>query len=106
MTILHTGLFGNERVDPVRPLRCQVRENPKLPSWEGEVKRRELVSTPSLTFVVPRDMTEMYGGRVAAAAWGEGMACHATLMGVGLGSVVPGHLHLEYQIGYRPGPSG
>ncbi|RWV79880.1 hypothetical protein GW17_00058923, partial [Ensete ventricosum] len=41
-------------------------------------------------------MAEMYRGHAVAAAWGEGMACHATLMGVGLGSVVPGHLHLEY----------
>ncbi|RWW19827.1 hypothetical protein GW17_00016094 [Ensete ventricosum] len=43
----------------------------------------ELAGTPSLTFVVPRDMTETYGGCVAAATWGEGMARHATLMGVG-----------------------
>ncbi|RZR82624.1 hypothetical protein BHM03_00009076 [Ensete ventricosum] len=66
----------------------------------------ELVSTPSLTFVIPRDMAEMYGGRAAVAAWGEGMACHATLMGMELGTIVPGHLHLGYRIDCRPGPSG
>ncbi|RRT58209.1 hypothetical protein B296_00018483 [Ensete ventricosum] len=32
-------------------------------------------------------MTEMYGGRTVATAWGEGMACHVTLMCVELGSV-------------------
>ncbi|RWW90227.1 hypothetical protein BHE74_00000627 [Ensete ventricosum] len=89
MTILHTGLFGNGRGDPVRPLRCP----------------RELVNTPILTLVVPRDMAESYGRRAAAAAWGEGVARHTTLMGVKLGSVVPGHLHLGYQISSRPGPS-
>ncbi|RWW39599.1 hypothetical protein BHE74_00055060 [Ensete ventricosum] len=46
----------------------------------------EFVSTPSLSFVVPRDMTEIYGGRATTVAWGEGMACHATLMGMELGS--------------------
>ncbi|RWW35267.1 hypothetical protein BHE74_00059816, partial [Ensete ventricosum] len=54
----------------------------------------ELVSTPSFTFVVPQDMAEMYRGRATAAAWDEGMACHATLMGMELDSVVPSHLHL------------
>ncbi|RRT82250.1 hypothetical protein B296_00002790 [Ensete ventricosum] len=43
----------------------------------------ELARTPSLTFVVPRNMTETYGGRAAAATWGEGMTRHATLIGVG-----------------------
>ncbi|RZS01222.1 hypothetical protein BHM03_00031041, partial [Ensete ventricosum] len=49
-------------------------------------------------------MAESYGGRAVAAAWGEGVARHTTLMGVELGSVVPGHLHLGYQIDCRPGP--
>ncbi|RRT82085.1 hypothetical protein B296_00013902 [Ensete ventricosum] len=66
----------------------------------------ELVNTPNLTLVVPRDMTESYGGRATAKAWGEGVARHTTLMGVELGSVVLGHLHVGYQIGCRPGPSG
>ncbi|RZR91066.1 hypothetical protein BHM03_00019106 [Ensete ventricosum] len=66
----------------------------------------EHIRTPSLTFVVPRDMTEMYKGCATAAAWGKGMAHHATLMGVGLGSIVPDHLHLGYQIDCRPDPSG
>ncbi|RWW80531.1 hypothetical protein BHE74_00011117, partial [Ensete ventricosum] len=52
--------------------------------------RGELVHTPSLIFVVPRDVAETYGGRATATAWGEGMVHYATLMGVGLGSVVPG----------------
>ncbi|RWW46647.1 hypothetical protein BHE74_00047429 [Ensete ventricosum] len=98
------------------PSDAQVRKDIELPSREGEVKslekkervfffpplficcrngcfipvRGELVRTLSLTFVVPRDVAETYGGRAAAAAWGEGMARHATLMSVGLGSVVPG----------------
>ncbi|RRT75364.1 hypothetical protein B296_00017447 [Ensete ventricosum] len=67
--------------------------------------RGELVSTPSFTFVVPRDMTETYGGCATTAAWGKSMLRHATLMGVGLDSVVPDHLHLGYQIDYRPDPS-
>ncbi|RWW43752.1 hypothetical protein BHE74_00050550 [Ensete ventricosum] len=62
-------------------LRCRL----DLFSSEGE-----LVHTPSLTFVVPRDVAETYGGRAAAVAWGEGMARHATLIGVGPGSAVPG----------------
>ncbi|RZS25827.1 hypothetical protein BHM03_00059078 [Ensete ventricosum] len=49
--------------------------------------RGELVRTLSLTFVVPRDVIETYRGRATTAAWGEGMAHHATLMGVGPGSV-------------------
>ncbi|RZR88249.1 hypothetical protein BHM03_00015791 [Ensete ventricosum] len=36
-------------------------------------------------------MAEMYRGRATAAAWDEGMACHATLMGMELDSVVPSH---------------
>ncbi|RRT32223.1 hypothetical protein B296_00047474 [Ensete ventricosum] len=82
---------------------------PPLSCYRNEcfiLMRGELVSTPSFTFVVPRDMVEMYRGRAAAATWGEDMACHATLMGMELGSIVPGHLHLRYQIGCRPGPSG
>ncbi|RZR97466.1 hypothetical protein BHM03_00026650 [Ensete ventricosum] len=43
----------------------------------------ELARIPSLTFVVPQNMAETYEGRVAAATWGEGMARHATLIGVG-----------------------
>ncbi|RWW26925.1 hypothetical protein GW17_00008678 [Ensete ventricosum] len=66
----------------------------------------ELVSTPSLTLIVPRDMAESYGGRATTTAWGEGVARHTTLMGVELGNVVLGHLHLGYQIGSRSGPSG
>ncbi|RZR74973.1 hypothetical protein BHM03_00046964 [Ensete ventricosum] len=137
MTILHTSLFGNGRVDPVRPLQCpSYGESGIHPP--GRVKLRvlekdrervseresfplpftccrngcfipvggELVSTPSLSFVVPRDMTEIYGGRATTVAWGEGMACHATLMGMELGSVIPSHLHLGYQISCRPDPSG
>ncbi|RRT34307.1 hypothetical protein B296_00049238 [Ensete ventricosum] len=50
-------------------------------------------------------MAESYRGRAAAAAWGEGMARHTTLLGVELGSVVSNHLHLGYQIDCRPGPS-
>ncbi|RRT31735.1 hypothetical protein B296_00049922 [Ensete ventricosum] len=65
----------------------------------------EHIRTASLTFVVPRDMTEMYKGCATAAAWGKGMAHHATLMGVGLGSIVPDHLYLGYQIDCRPDPS-
>ncbi|RWW87692.1 hypothetical protein BHE74_00003466 [Ensete ventricosum] len=68
MAILHKGLFGDGRGDPERPLRCP---------------RGELACTPSLTLVVPRDMAETYKRREAAAAWGEGMTRHATLMGVG-----------------------
>ncbi|RWW35027.1 hypothetical protein GW17_00000196 [Ensete ventricosum] len=63
----------------------------------------ELVSTLGLTLVVPRDMGESYGGRVAAAAWGEGVARHTTLMGVELGSIIPSHLHLGCLISCRPG---
>ncbi|RRT51103.1 hypothetical protein B296_00023978 [Ensete ventricosum] len=73
MTILHKGLFGDGRGDPERPLRCP----------------RELVRTPSLTFVVPRDVAETYEGRAATAVWGEGMTHHATLMDVGPGSAIP-----------------
>ncbi|RRT52414.1 hypothetical protein B296_00046120 [Ensete ventricosum] len=77
---------------PVLP--HQVYDTPPMPKlgriWNsppGRVKLRVLekdkecfipvggepVSTPSLTFVVPQDMVEMYGGHAAAAAWGEGM---------------------------------
>ncbi|RRT57139.1 hypothetical protein B296_00023573 [Ensete ventricosum] len=110
------------------PSDAQVSKNPEWPSREGKVwsigekkvrssERKlpltccrskcfilvggELARTPSLTFVVPRNMAETYGGHVA---WGVGMARHATLMGVG--SVVFGHLHLGLQIGCRLGPSG
>ncbi|RRT46091.1 hypothetical protein B296_00021816 [Ensete ventricosum] len=51
-------------------------------------------------------MVKSYGGRAAAAAWGEGVARHTILMGVELGSVIPGHLHLGCLITCRPGPSG
>ncbi|RWW65705.1 hypothetical protein BHE74_00026977 [Ensete ventricosum] len=51
-------------------------------------------------------MVESYGGRAAAAVWGEGVARHTILMGVELGSVVPGHLHLGCLISCRPGPLG
>ncbi|RZS06613.1 hypothetical protein BHM03_00037309 [Ensete ventricosum] len=71
-----------------------------------KLPRGELVSTLGLTLVVPRDMGESYGGRVAAAAWGEGVARHTTLMGVELGSIIPSHLHLGCLISYRPGTSG
>ncbi|RWW81385.1 hypothetical protein BHE74_00010239 [Ensete ventricosum] len=50
-------------------------------------------------------MTESYGGRAAAAAWGKGVVRHTTLMSMEPGSVIPGHLHLGYQIDCRPGPS-
>ncbi|RRT64344.1 hypothetical protein B296_00006562 [Ensete ventricosum] len=94
------------------PSDAQVSKNPQWPSreskvWDyGEKRVRsreresppftycrskcfismggELARTPSLTFVVPRDMAETYGGRAAAASWGDDMARHATLMGVGL----------------------
>ncbi|RRT49531.1 hypothetical protein B296_00027905 [Ensete ventricosum] len=66
----------------------------------------ELVSTHDLTLGVPRDIVESYGGRAAAAAWGEGVARHTTLMGVELGSVIPSHLHLGCLISCRPSPSG
>ncbi|RRT72012.1 hypothetical protein B296_00005115, partial [Ensete ventricosum] len=52
--------------------------------------RGELIRTPSLlTFVVPRDVAEMYRGRATATSWGEGMTRHATLMGVGPDSPEP-----------------
>ncbi|RWW39808.1 hypothetical protein BHE74_00054826, partial [Ensete ventricosum] len=66
----------------------------------------ELINTLSLTLVVPRDMAELYGGRAAAAAWGEGVTLHATLMGVELRSVIPDHLPFGYLIDYRLSPSG
>ncbi|RZR94287.1 hypothetical protein BHM03_00022951 [Ensete ventricosum] len=84
IAILHTGLFGDGRGDLERPLRC-----PKsLPFTCCRSKYfihvgGELARAPSLTFVVPRNMTETYGGRAATTAWGEGMTRHATLMGVG-----------------------
>ncbi|RRT34375.1 hypothetical protein B296_00031439 [Ensete ventricosum] len=70
IVILHKGLFGDGRGDSERS-KC-------FRPVGGELAR-----TPSLTFVIPRDMAETYGGRAAVAAWGEGMARHATLMGVG-----------------------
>ncbi|RWW60125.1 hypothetical protein BHE74_00032904 [Ensete ventricosum] len=66
----------------------------------------ELVSTPGLTLVVPQDMVESYGGRTAAAAWDEGVACHTTLMGVELGSIILDHLHLGCLISYLDWPIG
>ncbi|RZS12659.1 hypothetical protein BHM03_00044149 [Ensete ventricosum] len=95
------------------PSEAQVSKNPEWPSREGKVwsfeekrvRSRERVSpftccrskcfipvggelacTPSLTFVVSRDMAETYKGRAAVAAWSEGIAHHATLMGVGIAS--------------------
>ncbi|RWW36342.1 hypothetical protein BHE74_00058633 [Ensete ventricosum] len=88
MAILYKGLFGDGRGDLERPLRCPKR----VPITYYRSKcfipvGGELARTPSLTFVVPRNMTETYGGRAVAAAWGEGMARHATLMGKGRADV-------------------
>ncbi|RWV92113.1 hypothetical protein GW17_00045550 [Ensete ventricosum] len=60
------------------PSDAQVSRNPEWPFRE-----RELARTPSLTIVVPQDMTETYGGRAATAAWDGGMGRHAVLMGMG-----------------------
>ncbi|RWW50391.1 hypothetical protein BHE74_00043358 [Ensete ventricosum] len=88
MTILHTSLFGDGRGDLERPLRCTSYEGYRiaLPGGCFIPVRGEFVRTPSLTFVVPWDMAETYGGCGTATAWGEGMARRATLMGVGPGN--------------------
>ncbi|RWV88270.1 hypothetical protein BHE74_00040541 [Ensete ventricosum] len=90
MTIMHKGLFGDGRGDPKKlllcPMRSRERESPPFTCCRSKCfipVGGELARTPSLTFVVPRDMAETYGGRAAAVVWGKGMARHATLMGVG-----------------------
>ncbi|RRT78701.1 hypothetical protein B296_00011604 [Ensete ventricosum] len=110
MAILHKGFFGDGRGDLERSPDAQVRRNLEWLSWESKVwgsgekgvgsRERaspftcyrskcfipvggELARTPSLTFVVPRNMTKTYGVRAVSAAWNEGMTCHATLIGIG-----------------------
>ncbi|RRT47660.1 hypothetical protein B296_00028311 [Ensete ventricosum] len=91
-SVCPSGHLGNGRGDPVRPLRCPkfflhftcYRNGCFIPV------RGKLVYTPNLIFVVPRDVAETYGGRAVTAAWGEGMARHATLIGMGPGSAIPG----------------
>ncbi|RRT44829.1 hypothetical protein B296_00043740, partial [Ensete ventricosum] len=97
--ILHTGLFGTGRGDPMRPLQrpSQGRIKNRPP---GRVRLRvlgreffptpftccrngcfipvggELIRIPGLTLVVPRGMAGSYGRRTIAAVWGEGVERH------------------------------
>ncbi|RWW89063.1 hypothetical protein BHE74_00002003 [Ensete ventricosum] len=84
------SLLGDPRFErwSICPLGHLVADDPAhrpLPKWEGCFipMGGELVRTPDLTLVVPRGMVESYNGRAVAAVWGEGVACHTTLMACG-----------------------